>query len=121
MSSFRILKSFRVQLLLLLAALLVLTLTVQYYVNLRSARRNTQFIAEQQQAIMAGFALGVNSLSTGEYLDQMRSETKQPSLQRIKNILKVDDQGNILDSMDKALNPGVNPDKSPRYTNVKDI
>ena len=52
----RLLKSFRIRLLLLLAALLVLTLSVQYYVNLRAVRRNAQFIAEQQQAIMAGFA-----------------------------------------------------------------
>jgi len=50
----RLLNSFRVRLLLLLAALLMLTLSVQYYVNLRSVRSNTNFIIEQQQAIMAG-------------------------------------------------------------------
>jgi CHASE3 domain sensor protein len=50
----RLLNSFRVRLLLLLAALLVLTLSAQYYVNLRSVRSNTQFIVEQQQAVMAG-------------------------------------------------------------------
>ena len=53
----RLVNSFRVRLLLLLAALLVLTLSVQYYVNLREVRRNTQFIVEQQKAIMAGVAL----------------------------------------------------------------
>ena len=83
MSSFRILKSFRVQLLLLLAALLGLTLGVQYYVNLRSVRHTTQYIAEQQQAILTGFALGFQSLSSGEYLDQMRRETKQPFPKRV--------------------------------------
>ena len=36
--------SFRVRLLLLLAALLVLTLSVQYYVNVRAVRRNAQFL-----------------------------------------------------------------------------
>ncbi|PYS41014.1 MAG: hypothetical protein DMF71_12105, partial [Acidobacteria bacterium] len=66
--------SFRVRLLLLLAALLVLTLSVQYYVNVRAVRRNAQFIAEQQQAIMAGFALGVNSLSSAKYLYELRAE-----------------------------------------------
>ena len=76
----RLLNSFRVRLLLLLAALLMLTLSVQYYVNLRSVRSNTQFIVEQQQAIMAGVALGVNSLSSGLYLDQMRDQAKQPLL-----------------------------------------
>src|SRR5229473_2537297 len=75
-----LLKSFRIRLLLLLAALLVLTLSVQYYVNLRAVRSNAQFIAEQQEAIMAGFALGVNNFSGKEYLDQLSEEAKQPLL-----------------------------------------
>ena len=125
MARSRLLKSFRVRLLLLLAALLMLTLSVQYYVNLRAVRRNTEFIAEQQQAIMAGFALGVNSLSSDKYLYQLRAEAKQPLLgeqtERVKNILRVDDQGNIRDSLDKELILQKNPDKSVHYVKVKDI
>ena len=56
-------KSFRIRLSLLLAALLVLTLSAQYYVNLRAVRSNAQLIVEQQRAIMAGVALGVKSIS----------------------------------------------------------
>jgi len=112
-------------LLLLLAALLMLTLSVQYYVSLRSVRSNTQFIIEQQQAIMAGVALGVNSLSSGLYLDQMRDPAKQPLLgeqsERVKNVLIVDEQGNIKDSLDKDQNPQESPDKTIRYVRVKDI
>ena len=119
------LNSFRVRLLLLLAALLMLTLSVQYYVNLRSVRSNTQFIVEQQKAIMAGVALGVNSLSSGLYLDQMREQAQQPLLgeqaDRVKNVLIVDDEGNIKDSLDKNQVPRENPDKSIRYVKVKDI
>jgi signal transduction histidine kinase len=103
----------------------MLTLSVQYYVNLRSVRSNTQFIVEQQQAIMAGVALGVNSLSSGLYLDQMRDQAKQPLLgeqsERVKNVLIVDDQGNIKDSLDKNQIPQQNPDKSIRYVKVKDV
>jgi signal transduction histidine kinase len=120
-----LLNSFRVRLLLLLAALLMLTLSVQYYVNLRSVRSNTQFIVEQQRAIMAGVALGVNSLSSGLYLDQMREQAQQPLLgeqaDRVKNVLIVDDQGNIKDSLDKNQIPQENADKSIRYIKVKDI
>src|SRR5216683_4446321 len=120
-----LLNSFRVRLLLLLAALLVLTLSVQYYVNLRSVRSNTRFIVEQQKAIMAGVALGVNSLSSGLYLDQMRDQAKQPLLgeqgERVKNVLIVDDKGNIKDSLDKNQIPQMNPDKSITYVKVKDI
>lgn len=121
----RLLNSFRVRLLLLLAAVLMLTVGVQYYVNLRSVRTNTQFIVEQQQAIMAGVALGVNSLSSERYLDQMRDQAKQPLLgeqgERVRNVLIVDNEGNIKDSLDRNQIPKMNPDKSIAYVKVKDI
>jgi signal transduction histidine kinase len=117
--------SFRVRLLLLLAALLVLTLSVQYYVSQRSVRNNTQFFARQQRAVMAGVALGVNSLSSGLYLDQMRDQVNPALLgqqaERVKNVLIVDEEGNVKDSLDKDLVPQFNPDKSIRYVKVKDI
>ena len=55
----KLLNSFRARLVLLLVVLLGLTLGVQYYVNLRSVRSNAHLIVEQEQAIMAGVALGV--------------------------------------------------------------
>src|SRR2546423_5389300 len=77
---------------------------------------------EQRQAILAGAALGVKSLSSGEYLDQMRAEAKQADqAARVKNVIIVDDQGNIKDSLDKNQNPQVNPDNSTRFVMVKDI
>jgi signal transduction histidine kinase len=119
----RLLNSFRVRLLLLLAVLLMLTLSVQYYVSLRAARSNTQLIVEQQRSIMAGVALGVNSLSSDLYLDQMREQTRQSpaSDQAVKNVLIVDEEGNIVDSLDKNQIPVQNADKSIRYVKIKDI
>jgi signal transduction histidine kinase len=125
----RLLNSFRIRLLLLLALVLVLTVSVQYYVNLRAVHSNTQFIVEQQQAIMAGVALGVNSLSSSlsrnEYLDQMREEGKIPLLDqpsnRVQNVLIVDESGNIKDSLDKNQTPRQNADQSIRYVKLKDI
>src|SRR6266699_564322 len=93
----RFFNSFRVRLLLLLAALFVLTLGVQYYVNLTSVRTNTRLIVQQQHAIMAGVALGV------------------------KNVLIVDEDGNIKDSLVENQTPRFNPDRSVRYVKVKDI
>src|SRR5215813_8133729 len=93
--------------------------------NLRAVSSNTQFIVRQQQAVMAGVALGVNSLSSGLYLDQMREQAKQPLLgeqaERVKNVLIVDDQGNINDSLDKDQIPRQNPDKSVTFVKVKDV
>ena len=74
---------------------------------------------------MAGVALGVNSLSSGLYLDQMRDQVNPALLgqqaERVKNVLIVDEAGNVKDSLDKDLVPQFNPDKSIRYVKVKDI
>lgn len=121
----RLLNSFRVRLLLLLALLLVVTVSVQYYVNLRAVRSNKQFIVEQQQAIMAGVALGVNSITNGEWLDDMRKEANSPLFgdraDRVQNVLIVDEHGYVKDSLDQNQIPVQLPDKSRRYVNVKDI
>jgi signal transduction histidine kinase len=121
----QILNSFRARLILLLVALLGLTLGVQYYVNVRSVRRNAQMLVEQEQAIMAGVALGVNSISSGEYLDKMQKEAKQPLLDqqagRVKNVLVVDTDGNVQDSLNADYAPTTNADGSTHYVRVKDV
>ena len=120
-----LLNSFRVRLLLLLAALLVLTLAAQYYVNLRTARTNTRFMIEQREAILAGVSLGIKAINNGKYLDQMQDEARQPLLgdqsERVRNVMIVDVQGNIENSLDKNQNPQVNADGTTRYFTVKDI
>jgi signal transduction histidine kinase len=119
------LNSFRARLILLLVALLGLTLGVQYYVNVRSVRRNAHMLVEQEQAIMAGVALGVNSLSSREYLEKMQKEAKQPLIDqqagRVQNVLVVDDEGNVQDSLNGDYAPTTNPDGSTHYVRVKDV
>jgi signal transduction histidine kinase len=121
----QILNSFRARLILLLVALLGLTLGVQYYVNVRSVRRNAHMLVEQEQAIMAGVALGVNSISSGEYLDKMQKEAKQPLLDqqagRVKNVLVVDSDGNVQDSLNGDYAPTTNADGSTNYVRVRDV
>jgi signal transduction histidine kinase len=119
------LNSFRARLILLLVALLGLTLGVQYYVNVRSVRRNAHMLVEQEQAIMAGVALGVNSISSGEYLDTMQKEAKQPLLDqqagRVQNVLVVDSDGNVQDSLNGDYSPTTNADGSTHHVRVKDV
>jgi signal transduction histidine kinase len=117
-------ESFRARLLFLLAVLLGLTLGVQYYVNLRSVRSNAKLILEQEQAIMAGVALGLNSFSSPKYLDELRESVgkQQPLLvDRVTNVLIVDAEGNVLDSLIRDYAPGESEDKTPSYTQIKDV
>src|SRR6266576_6296357 len=120
-----LMESFRARLILLLALLLGLTLGVQYYVNLRAVRNNARLIVEQEQAIMAGVALGVSSLSSGDYLDKILGNVREPLLNeqtgRGKNVLVVDEQGNVLDSILPEYTPRVREDGTPIYYHFRDI
>ncbi|MGH9426667.1 MAG: sensor histidine kinase, partial [Terriglobia bacterium] len=120
-----LLNSFRARLLLLLAVLLGLTLGVQYYVNLRSVRSNANLIVEQETAIMAGVAWGVNSISSKESLDELRSSLRAPLIGeghgRVQNVLVVDGEGLVRDSLLRAYSPSENEDKTTRYVPLKDV
>lgn len=121
----QIFNSFRARLVLLLVVLLGLTLGVQYYVNLQSVKRNARMLVEQEQAIMAGVALGVNSISSNKYLDQIRSTVREPLLEepngRVRNVLVVDSDGNVLDSLSKDYAPEKNADNSPSYHKISEV
>jgi signal transduction histidine kinase len=120
-----LLNSFRVRLLILLALLLGLTLGVQYYVNLRSVKSNAHVILEQEQAIMAGVALGVNSISSNKYLAEISPNVRGPLLGegagRVRNVLVVDNEGNVYDSLMPEYAPKTNPDKSSSYVKLSDV
>lgn len=120
-----ILNSFRVRLLLLLCLLLGLTLGVQYYVNQRAVKSNAQLIVEQEQAIRAGAALGVNSINSKKYLYEMRSDLREPVFDeqtgRVKNVLVADDTGLVQDSLVGAYSPKQNEDKTVKYTHINDV
>lgn len=120
-----LLNSFRARLLLLLAVMLGLTLGVQYYVNLRAIKSNAQIIVEQEQAIMAGVALGVNSIFSTKYLDELRNNMRVPLLDeregRVKNVMVVDSEGRVQDSLLGDYAPTENEDKSIRYVHIKDV
>ena len=60
------LNTFRGRLLLILALLLIATLGVQYYLNLRTQRENSDLRAAQEQTIVAGIALGFTSMTSKE-------------------------------------------------------
>src|SRR5229473_7623755 len=120
-----LMESFRARLILLLALLLGLTLGVQYYVNLRAVKNNARLIVEQEQAIMSGVALGVNSLNSDQYLDVMLRNVRDPLLQegtgRVKNVLVVDDNGDVLDSLISQYTPRKREDGTKIYYHIKDI
>ena len=128
--------SFRVRLLLVLAALLVATLGVQFYLNLRSEQRVARTIAEQEQALAAGISLGAESLPTTTRLEKFDRE-RQFNLQekyqgRVTNVLIVKDEGGSIagrlddndlidDSLDPAFLPESLADGTTKYIRVSEV
>jgi signal transduction histidine kinase len=118
-------QSFRARLLLLLALMLGLTLGIQYYFNLRTAETNARMIIEQEQAIMSGIALGLESLQSDQYLVEIIGNLHDSPLNeknvRVRNILVVDDAGNVKDSVIPEFIPREREDKTRQYVQFKDI
>ena len=85
-----------------------LTLGVQYYFNIRAVKANAHKIIAQEQAIMAGVALAIKSLRSEQYLDEIIGDSQGligDKNTRVKNILVVDDEGKVMDSLLPAYNP----------------
>ena len=81
-------------------------------------------IVKQEQAIMAGVALGVNSISSNKYLDELRSSLRAPLIGeggRVQNVLVVDSEGFIQDSLIGDYGPRKNDDNTATYVHLKDV
>ena len=118
-----LIRSFRARLLLLLALMFGLTLGVQYYFNLQAVKSNAHMVIDQEQAIMTGVAVAIKSLESEKYLDQIiGSQTfHNDETGRVKNILVVDDDGNIRDSLVPDYNPREREDKSTQYVQFQSV
>jgi signal transduction histidine kinase len=102
--------SFRTRLLLVLAALLLATLGVQYYLNLREQHSHSVVIAGQEEALTAAIALANESITSGKYMFEIEEERGRELLReqvgRVMNILVVRSRdGRVDDSLDPRYRP----------------
>jgi signal transduction histidine kinase len=108
--------TFRGRLLLILALMLVATMGVQYYLNLLTQQENNDLRDAQARALVAGFAIGTTSLTSDDRVRDLVDRPGQTFLdesakQRIKDILVIDNNWRVTDSL--------NPDYLP-VTDEKD-
>ncbi|HEX8845784.1 MAG TPA: ATP-binding protein [Pyrinomonadaceae bacterium] len=107
MNLLRLISSFRARLMLVLAALLIATLGVQYFLNLRAARNNRALREQHEQALIAGVSLGVRALSDKprlvEYIARENNPLFQPQTGRISNVIIIDNNWRVVDSLDLEL------------------
>jgi hypothetical protein len=89
--------------------------------NIQEAR----IVKEQEQALMAGVALGFESISSEKSLIELRSRVAHTLpieiLERISNILLVDKEGRIIDNLDPKYNPEDKGNGTVNYRHLQDI
>ncbi len=74
---------------------------------------------------MNGIGLAVTSLQSKQYLPEMVSSVEDPLVNdknvRVKNILVVDNNGNVIDSLLEEYAPREREDKSTEYVHFQDL
>lgn len=119
-------RTFRGRLLVILALLLIVTLGVQFYLNYRKQQENNALRELQENALVAGFALGVNSLTSENRLsDFVKSEGQtffdERTTERIRDIIVIDAQWHVYDSLNVDYLPTKNDAGEMVYKNLSDL
>jgi len=111
--------TFRGRLLIILAFLLVVTLGVQYYLNLVNEQANSQLREMQNGSVSTGFSVGMSSLTSDyrvqDLLEQGQVYFDEGDRRRIKDILIIDNELKVTDSLSDDYLPVENDDKSITY------
>jgi hypothetical protein len=119
-------KTFRGRLLIILAFLLIATLGVQYYLNLRTQEENNKLREMQEQALVAGFALGTNSITSEEYMqDFVRRQGQtffdEATTERIEDIIVINQNWQITDSLNPDYLPTTDDNNEIKYLSLADV
>ncbi len=119
-------KTFRGRLLIILAFLLIATLGIQYYLNLKTQDENNEMLEAQSQALVAGFTLAVNGITSNEYMEDLVEREGQTFFdekikQRIKNILIIDNEWQIFDSLNPEYQPTIDENGNPKFMRLAEI
>ena len=119
--------TFRGRLLVILLLLIVATLGVQYYSNYLTQQENIRLRDAQAQALVAGIALGTAGLtSTDERVVDLIDRPDQTFLDeesrsRIIDIIIIDNQWRVSDSLNEDYWPTRNDDGTTSYRMLADL
>lgn len=119
--------TFRGRLLIILVFLLIATLSFQYYLNLKTQEENNDLRQLQEQALVAGFALGTGGITSKEYLQDLVKREDQTFFdekirERIKDIIVINQNWQITDSLNSDdLLPTEGDNGGIKYRNLAEI
>lgn len=121
----RFFSTFRGRLLLILAFLLVVTLGVQYYLNLINEQGNTRLREMQEGSVATGFSVGMSSVTSDYRVQDLVTQGQvyfdEGDRKRIKDILIIDNEWHVTDSFTDEYLPVQNDDNSVTTKNLEDL
>ncbi len=120
------LSTFRGRLVIILALLLVTTLGVQYLLNLRTQQENYALRERQERAIVAGFAVGISSVTSPDRIRDLielpgQTLLDEESRRRIQDIIVVDNEWRIFDCLAPENLPTAGPNGETIYRKLSDL
>lgn len=116
----RFFNTFRGKLLIILAFMLIATLSFQYYLNLGTQEENNQILEAQSQAFAAGITLGFNSITSSEYLQDLIKREDQAfydeqTIERIKDIIIINNNWEVTDNLTGEYLPTADSEGKIKY------
>ncbi len=120
----RFFSTFRGRLLVVLALLLMATLGAQYYLNLLTQAENADLREDQEAAVVGGIAVGFRGVTSD---DRVQDLVTQPGLlddeakKRIKDIILINENWEVVDSLDTRYLPEYDADKNIVYKKLADL
>ena len=123
---FNFFNTFRGKLLTVLAFLLIATLSVQLYINLRSEEENADLRKMQEQALVAGIALGANAMTSQDRIRDFVKREGQPffderTTKRIKDIITINNEWEVYDSLSEKYLPATDENDEPINKKLKEL
>jgi signal transduction histidine kinase len=123
------LNTFRGRLLLILLVMLVATIGVQYYLNYKTQQDNNNLRQLQSQALVAGIAVGFNSLTSSRdednvanLIDRSGQSFIDPSTRAlIKDVIIIDNEWRVRDSLNEEYQPTTGDNDEVIYKNLSDL
>ncbi len=122
----RFFTTLRAKLLIVMGILLITTLSVQYYLNVRRETSSKRLNDRQQQALVVGLTLGVSGITSRDELSQLVEKARETLYdkytdRRLKDIIIINSDWEIYDTLNPEYKPTKDADGNTVFKKLGEI